>query len=190
MENMLWKGSCNYTIESHGLARRSIEAYTRQLNKVGARIINCVVNNSFGEHDSFDPAKTKVIGGLITKFVKAEQNGDKQVFCWGTGKPLREFIYCKDVAKCLLVALDNYEDYEEPLNITSGQEISIKELAETIAELAGYKGDIIWDTTKPDGQDRKKLNTKKMEKYINNVEFTPLKLALMNTIKWYKDNQC
>jgi len=189
MEHMLWQGKCNYTIESHGLARRCIEGYTRQLNKVGARIITCAVNNSFGPNDSFDPAKTKVIGGLITKFVKAVQNGDKQVVCWGTGKPLQEFIYCDDVAKCLLQALDVYEDYEEPINITSGQEVSIKELAETIGRLTGFTGDIVWDTSKPDGQNQKKLSTKKMEKYIN-VEFTPLETALNNTINWYKETQC
>lgn len=186
MEWMLWKGAPNYTIESHGLARRCIEGYCRQLNKVGAKIITCVVNNSSGPYDSFDPAKTKVVGGLITKFVNAVQNGDGKVVCWGTGKPKREFIYSSDVAKCLLQAMEKYEDYKEPLNITSGQEVTIKELAEMIAELSGFTGEIVWDTSKPDGQNQKKLCSKKMEKYID-VNFTPIKQWLRETINWYKN---
>lgn len=188
MEHMLWNGKCNETIESHGLARRSIEAYTRQLNKMGARIITCIVNNSSGSFDSFDINKTKVIGALINKFISAKEKNEKYVICFGDGSPIREFIYCDDAAKCLLQVLDNYEDLYEPINITSGHEITIKELAETIAELVGFAGDIYWDTTKPNGQMRKKLCTKKMEKYIS-VEFTPIKSWLKTTIEWYNANR-
>ena len=184
MEHMLWNGKCHTTIESHGLARRCIEAYTRQLNKEGARIITCIVNNSGGEFDSFDPVKTKVIGGFINKFIKAKEEGATHVVCWGQGKETREFIFCDDVSKCLLQALDTYEDLYEPLNITSGEEITIKELAETIAELVGFTGDIYWDKTKPDGQMRKKLSTTKMRKYIS-IEFTPIRSWLKTTIDWY-----
>jgi GDP-L-fucose synthase len=187
-EDMLWKGSCNITIESHGLARRAIEAYCRQLNKTGARIATCVVNNSFGPEDSFDPVKTKVVGGLINKFTQAKEEGANHVICWGDGSPIREFIYSKDVAACLLQALDNYDDFNEPLNITSGYEITIKELAETIARLVGFNGDIYWDKTKPNGQMRKKLSTKKMEKFIYH-NFTPIEPALAETIKWYNEHR-
>lgn len=187
MEHMLWSGKCNYTIESHGLARRSIEAYTRQLNKQGARIITCIVNNSSGPHDSFDIGKTKVVGALIAKFCDAVYKNRKYVECWGTGKPKREFIYSEDVAKCLLQAMDKYDDYEEPINITSGQEITIKDLAEKIATLTSFKGNIYWNTSKPDGQDQKKLSTKKMEKYIS-VDFTPMDIWLKETIDFYRDN--
>lgn len=187
MEHMLWQGPCNHTIESHGLARRCVEAYTRQLNKEGARIITCAVNNSSGPFDSFDVGKTKVVGALIAKFVDAVEKNKKDVECWGTGKPKREFIFCDDVAECLVQAMEKYEDYSEPLNITSGQEVTIKELAETIAELSGFKGNINWNTDMPDGQNQKKLSTKKMEKYIN-YNFTPLRSWLLKTIEWYKDN--
>ena len=187
-ESDLWAGPCNHTIEAHGLARRCIEAYTRQLNKEGGNIVTCVLNNSFGPHDSFDVNKTKVVGALIAKFVKAVDENLEEVTCFGTGKPLREFIYCKDAAKCLLQAMDTYDDKFEPLNITSGQEISIKDLAETIATLTGFTGNINWTGPKDDGQNQKKLCTDKMSKYIN-VEFTPIKTALKETIDWYKDNK-
>lgn len=187
-ESDLWSGPCNITIESHGLARRCIEAYTRQLNKEGNNIITCVVNNSFGPHDSFDVHKTKVVGALIAKFVKAVDENLKEVTCFGTGKPLREFIYCKDVAKCLLQAMDTYDDKFEPLNITSGHEISIKDLAEKIAAITGFTGDIIWTGPQDDGQNQKKLSTDKMSKYID-IEFTPINTALKETIDWYKDNK-
>lgn len=187
-ESSLWEGKCNYTIESHGLARRCIEGYTRQLNKAGARIVTCVVNNSFGPGDSFNPEKTKVIGGLINKFVEAKETDKNHVVCWGTGAPLREFIYCEDVAACLLQVLDNYEDLQEPLNIGSGQEISIKELSEMIARIVGFTGDIYWDTSKPDGQMRKKLLCKKMQKYIT-YNFTPIEVGLRKTIEWYYANR-
>lgn len=187
-ETSLWKGECNRTIESHGLARRCIEAYTRQLNKTGARIVTCAVNNSYGPGDSFNPEKTKVIGGLINKFVEAKETGKNHVVCWGTGAPMREFIYCEDVAGCLLQALDNYDEYDSPLNIGSGHEISIKELSELIAELVGFTGDIYWDSTKPDGQMRKKLITKKMEKYIH-YQFTPIRVGLQKTLDWYYANR-
>lgn len=187
-ENCLWDGACNQTIESHGLARRCIEAYTRQLNKTGARIVTCIVNNSYGPGDSFDPAKTKVIGGLINKFVEAKETGKNHVVCWGTGAPLREFIYCEDVAECLLQCLDNYEELDRPINIGSGQEITIKELSETIAEIVGFTGDIYWDKTKPDGQMRKKLLSKKMEKYVH-YNFTPIKYGLQKTVEWYYANR-
>lgn len=186
-ENELWDGPSNFTIESHGLARRAIEAYTRQLNKEGAKIITCIINNSSGPHDSFDIGKTKVVGALIAKFVNAVRNEEKEVICWGTGAPKREFIYAGDVAKCLLKAYENYNNYFEPINITSGQEVTIKELAEMIADITGFTGEIVWDTSKPDGQNQKSLSMEKMKQYID-VEFTPMKIWLKETIDWYADN--
>lgn len=187
-EENLWNGACNSTIESHGLARRCIEAYTRQLNKEGAKIITCIVNNSYGPGDSFNPEKTKVIGGLINKFVEAKESGKNHVVCWGTGAPLREFIYCDDVAECLLQCLEGYNEYNSPVNIASGQEISIKDLSELIAKLVGFDGDIFWDKTKPDGQLRKKLLSKKMDKYVLH-NFTPIEVGLKKTIDWYYANR-
>lgn len=186
-ESMLWNGKCHKTIESHGLARRCIEAYTRQLNKEGSKIITAIVNNSSGEGDSFDLDKTKVVGAMIKRFCDAECNGDKSVTLWGSGNVTREFIYSKDVARCIIKLMDVYEDYEEPINITSGQVIKINDLARLIADLSGFKGDIEWDITKPDGQNQKTLSMTKMNKYID-IEFTPIETWLQNTINWYKEN--
>lgn len=180
----LWNGNCHYTVESHGLARRCIEGYTRQLNKVGARITTCILQNCYGEYDSFDLEKTKVVGALIRKFSDAKKNKEKTVTCWGDGSPKREFIYCVDAAKLLLGILSSYSNYNIPINISSGQELTIKELAETIADIIGFDGNILWDTTKPNGASQKKLIC---EDFVKNFEFTPLKTGLKNTIKFYHD---
>jgi GDP-L-fucose synthase len=185
-EDKLYDGKCHSTIESHGLARRAVEGFTRQLNQDGSRIITCVVNNSFGPYDSFDPEKTKVVGGMIKRFVDAIDNKLETVTCWGSGNVTRTFIFSEDVAKCLLLALDSYEDYEEPINICSGQSISIKELAETIADIVGYEGKIEWDTTKPDGQNQKTLNREKFIHNFGNITFTPLRKGLESAISYYK----
>lgn len=183
-EDQLWNGPCNYTVESHGLARRCIEAYTRQLNQVGANIITCVLQNCYGPYDSFDLEKTKVVGALIRKFYEAVKEKKKEVICWGDGSPKREFIYCDDAAKCLLKALDCYNEHFSPLNITSGQEVTIKELAETIADIVGFDGKIEWDTTKPNGAMQKKLTNDKMKLYMD-IEFTPIKQGLKETLEYY-----
>jgi len=184
---MLWDGKCHKTIESHGLARRCIEAYTRQLNKEGAKIITAIVNNSSGEGDSFDLEKTKVVGAMIKKFCDADFYGTKTVTLWGDGNVTREFIYSKDVAKCLVKLMQDYEDYSEPINVTSGQVIRIKELADLIADLSGFTGDIEWDISKPNGQNQKSLSMTKMKRNID-IEFTPIEEWLKNIINWYKEN--
>lgn len=184
-ESELWNGKCHKTIESHGLARRCIEAYTRQLNKEGSKIINIIVNNSSGEHDSFDLNKTKVVGAMVKRFCDAVVNNDKKVILWGDGEVYREFVYSKDVAKCILKLIDVYEEYEEPINVSSGHKIKIKDLAYLISDLSGFRGDIEWDISKPRGQDQKSLSLTRMRRYID-FEFTPLEVWLKNTIDFYK----
>lgn len=184
-ENQLWNGKCHKTIESHGLARRCIEGYTRQLNKEGSKIITAIVNNSSGEYDSFDLEKTKVVGAMVKKFCDAVINNDKTITLWGTGEVSREFIYSGDIAKYLLCLMNKYEDYEEPINITSGQSITIRNLAELIASLTGFDGEIEWDISKPNGQNQKSLNMTKMKRYID-FEFTPIEVWLKNTIDFYR----
>lgn len=186
-ENMLWDGKCHKTIESHGLVRRCVEAYTRQLNKEGSKIITAIVNNSSGEGDSFDLEKTKVVGAMIKRFCDAVFNNDKKVTLWGDGNVTREFIYSKDVAKCLIKLMEDYEDYLEPINITSGQVIKINDLAYLIKDLTGFTGSVEWDITKPNGQNQKSLSMCKMNKNID-IKFTPIEEWLTNTINWYREN--
>jgi GDP-L-fucose synthase len=187
-ESDLWMGKPNASIECHGFAKRNLDAYSRQISRqYGLEYVCCIVNNSYGPKDSFSIEKTKVIGALIKKFVDAQKQNLDEVVCWGTGKPLREFIYCNDAGDGIVQVLEKYDDVNEPINITSGQEISIKDLTIMIADIVGYKGAIKWDVSKGDGQMRKKLNMDKMNKYIN-IKFTPLRQGLEKTIQWYKEN--
>ena len=188
-ETDIWNGKSNNTVECHGMAKRTLLDFSRQISKQhDLYCVCCVLNNSFGPQDSYHPQKTKVIGALIRRFVEAEYNRKKEVVCWGTGSPLREFIYCKDSGEAIVQTLERYNDTELPLNISSGQEISIKELSEMIAEEVGYTGKIVWDTSKPDGQMRKKLNISRMYEYLD-VPITSLRYGLKETIKWYKNNK-
>jgi len=187
-ESDLWAGPPNKSIESHGFAKRVLDAYSRQLNKqYGLNAVCCILNNSFGPYDSTDLKKTKVVGALIKKFIEAKRNHRQTVECWGSGKPLREFVYCEDAAEGILQVLERYDDPNEPINITSDVEISIKDLTELIADVVGYKGEITWDTSKTDGQMRKKLDSTKMKKYLD-FQITPMRDALVATVDWYERN--
>lgn len=188
-EEQLWNGKPNNTVECHGLAKRIISDYGRQISKQYDKIcVSCILNNSYGPYDSFHPEKTKVVGALIRRFVEAKQQNLPSVTCWGSGKPLREFVYCKDAGKAIVEVLQKYNDTQLPINITSGEEVSIYDLTMTIAILTKYGGEVIWDINKPDGQMKKSLNNTRF-KQISNMEFTPLKVGLKETIDWYINNK-
>lgn len=185
-EEDLWNGLPNPSIECHGLAKRNLHAFSRQLYKqYGMTAVCCIVNNSYGPKDSFDPDKTKVIGAMIKKFVDAKREKLPEVVCWGTGAPLREFIYCYDAGEAIVQVLEKYNDSISPINIGNKYEVSIKELAELIAELVEYEGKIVWDVSKGDGQMRKKLDLTKMDQYIN-LNYTTIRQGLKETIAWYR----
>lgn len=184
-EGSLWVGPANKTVECHGYAKRMFDPINRCLNKErGMTAVSAIVNNSFGPYDSFHPHKTKVVGALIRKFVEAKQSGLQEVVCWGDGSPLREFVYAKDVGEALVEVMETYNDSNQPINITSDQEISIHGLTEIISELVGYTGNIVWDTSKPNGQMRKKLSKSWLQ-----FPITPLREALQETIDWYLVNK-
>ena len=109
-----------------------------------------------------------------------------QVICWGTGEPTREFIYVEDVAKIIVESLKYYDEVDSPLNLSTGQFLKIKDLAESISNIIDYKGDIKWDTSKPDGQMQKILNTGKMRNIFPNFVPTSIEIGIENTIEWYK----
>lgn len=186
-EEDLWNGLPHDSVECHGLAKRTLHAYSKQIQKqYGIPAICCILTNCYGPHDSYHPQKTKVVGALIRKFVEAKQQNLPKVFCWGTGEPLREFMYAEDAGKAINNVLLYYNELD-PINIGSGQEISIRELAETIAYIVGYKGKIIWESS-GGGQKRKRLN---LDRYYSTIKYpiTPLKTGLLRTIMWYVDNK-
>lgn len=188
-EHYYFSGPCNPTVECHGYAKRNLQLasklYWKQYNLNAVCLCPCTL---YGPGDSFDPKKTKVMGGLIKKFSDAARD-KTDVTLWGTGTPMREFLYVEDAAKLIVEAGIKYEGHNIPLNIGSGQEISIKELANYIALATKFMGKINWDTTKPDGQYRKRLDLTEMQKILTPQPFMPLYDGIIKTVEYYREIQ-
>ncbi len=184
-EDELLRGHPNYTVECHGFAKRVIYEYSRQLYKqYKVKSISAVLTNSYGPYDRFDLQRTKVVGAAVRKICDADLKGEGSITFFGTGAPVRELMYAGDAAKALKTLMLGYEDYLNPVNIGSDQMISIFDLVNLITDIVGYKGEIKWDTSKPDGQAFRKLSTDKMKDYVR-FEMTPLADGLRETIDYY-----
>lgn len=157
------------------------EAYRRQH---GFDAIVLVPGNLYGPHDNFDLANSHVIPALIRKFVDAKENGKPDVAAWGTGKPTRDFVYVGDACRVILHAAKEYSG-SDIINISSGRPVSIRELTELVAELVGYQGQVIWDTSKPDGQMFKGFDVSRMKDQLGAECDTSLRDGLQKTIDWY-----
>ncbi len=185
-EEDLWNGYPEETNAPYGLAKKMLlvqsQAYREQY---GFNSVFLMPVNLYGQGDNFDPKSSHVIPALIKKCFDALKNGDKEIVVWGTGKPTREFLYVEDAAEGILLATEKYNK-SEPVNLGAGFEISIKDLAKLIAKLTGYKGRIIWDKSKPDGQPRRCLDTSKAEKEFGFKAKTPFEEGLKRTIEWYR----
>jgi GDP-L-fucose synthase len=188
-EKDLWMGYPEETNAPYGLAKKmqlvQSESYRQQY---GFNSIFLLPVNLYGPGDNFNPKSSHVIPALIRKFVEAKQKGKKEVVVWGTGKPTREFFYVEDAAEAILLAAEKYNK-SEPVNLGAGFEISIKELANLIKELAGFEGKIVWDKTKPDGQPRRRLDVSKAKKEFGFTAKTEFKKGLQETINWFIANK-
>lgn len=188
-EEELWMGYPEETNAPYGLAKKMMlvqsQAYRDQY---GFNSIYLLPVNLYGPRDNFNPASSHVIPALIKKCVDAINNDEKEITVWGTGEATREFIYVEDAAEAIVLATEKYEK-SEPVNIGSSFEISIKNLIELIAELTGFKGNIIWDRTKPDGQPRRCLDTQKAKVEFGFSAETDFKKGLQRTIEWYQKNK-
>ena len=188
-EEELWNGYPEETNAPYGVAKKALlvmcQAYRQQY---GLNSIYLLPVNLYGPNDNFDLHTSHVIPALIRKCIEARDRGDAQITAWGTGSASREFLYVEDCAKGLVAALEKY-DSTEPMNLGSGREISIKELTELVARLANFKGKIIWDTTKPDGQPRRCLDVTRAKKEIDFVAGTWLEEGSAKTIAWYEKNR-
>lgn len=160
------------------------EAYRRQH---GFNAIVLVPGNLYGPHDNYDLNNSHVIPALIRKYIEAKAAGKNEVPAWGSGKPTRDFVYVADVCEALLLAAEKY-DGSDIINISSGNSITIKELTETVAELTGYQGHVVWDTTKPDGQMFKGFDVSRMKEILGYECQTTLRDGLRKTIDWYLSN--
>jgi len=188
-EESLWDGYPEETNAPYGIAKKALlvqcQAYREQY---GTNAIFLLPVNLYGPRDNFDLQSSHVIPALIRKALEARDNGVDELVVWGDGSPTREFVYVDDTAEALVTAAERYNG-ADPVNIGSGDEISIKHLVETVAEECKFTGKIVWDTTKPNGQPRRKLDTTRAEQHFGFHAKTRLRDGLRATIAWYEASQ-
>lgn len=187
-EENLWNGYPEETNAPYGLAKKMqlVQAQSYR-DQYGFNAIYLLPVNLYGPGDNFKPESSHVIPALIKKFEEAKRNKLKEVVVWGTGKATREFLYVNDAVDGILMACEKYNK-PEPINLGAGFEISIKDLAALIKELVGFKGKLVWDKSKPDGQPRRKLSTVRARKEFGFDAQTSFKTGLRETIDWYINN--
>ncbi|MFQ5495772.1 MAG: GDP-L-fucose synthase family protein [Phycisphaerae bacterium] len=185
VEDALWDGYPEETNAPYGIAKKALlvmlQAYRRQYGFNGIYLLPA---NLYGPNDHFDPAVSHVIPALIRRFVEARERGESEVTIWGTGRATREFLYVDDCARGVVLAALQY-DGGDPVNLGSGEEISIRDLAGKIQRLAGYDGRLVWDDNKPDGQPRRHLNTDRARRFFGFRAEIGLDEGLKRTIDWY-----
>ena len=188
-EEYLWQGYPEETNAPYGLVKKMLlvqaQAYRQQYE---FNAIYLLPVNLYGPGDNFNLETSHVIPALVRKCIEAQERGDKEVVLWGDGSPTREFLYAGDAADGILAATEFYNGIE-PVNIGSGQEISIKDLAELIARLTGFEGRLVWDTSKPNGQPRRALDTSRAIDYFGWQAGVPFEEGLRHTIAWYRQNR-
>jgi GDP-L-fucose synthase len=186
-EDDLWNGYPEDTNAPYGIAKKSLlvmaQAYRQQY---GMNIIYLLPVNLYGPRDNFNPESSHVIPALIRKFIEACDRDSRDVVVWGSGKASREFLYVEDAAEGIILATERY-DKSDPINLGTGREISMKDLARTIAGLAGFQGRIVWDTSKPDGQPRRTLDTRRASKELGFRASVDLQDGLQRTMAWYRE---
>lgn len=185
-EDDLWNGYPEETNAPYGLAKKmqlvQAQAYRQQY---GFNAIFLLPVNLYGPRDNFDLESSHVIPALIRKFLEAQEAGVDEVEVWGDGSPTREFLYVEDAAEGIVLATELYNG-ADPVNLGSGHEISIKDLAELIQRLTGYQGRLVWDTSRPNGQPRRGLDTTRAEEYFGFKAATTFEEGLRRTIDWYR----
>jgi len=188
-ENNLWDGYPEETNAPYGLAKKMMlvqaQAYRRQY---GFNTIFLLPENLYGPGDNFNPESSHVIPALIRKFIEAQEYGLDEVVVWGDGSPTREFLYVDDAAEGILLAAVRYNG-EQPVNLGSGFEVSIKDLAEMIARLTGFTGRIVWDSSMPNGQPRRSVSTRRAAEYFGFKASMPFEVGLPRAIEWFRQHR-
>jgi GDP-L-fucose synthase len=186
LERDLWNGYPEETNAPYGIAKKMLlvqgQAYRQEY---GFNAIHLLPVNLYGPHDNFDPKTSHVIPALIRKCVDAVEAGAPEVVCWGTGNATREFLFVEDCARAIVLATERYDD-PEPVNLGAGFEIGIRDLAELIAEQTGFRGRLVFDRSKPDGQPRRMLDVSRAEKRFGFKATTDFRAGLRRTIDWYR----
>ncbi len=188
-EEDLWNGYPEETNAPYGLAKKMLlvqsQAYRQQY---GYNSIFLLPVNLYGPGDNFDPGSSHVIPALIKKCLDAKKQGDSEIAVWGDGSPTREFLYVEDAAKGILLAAERYDE-SEPVNLGSAFEITIKDLVQTIARTTDYNGRVVWDTTKPNGQPRRKLDISRAREKFGFTAFTTFESGLRETVEWFRNRR-
>jgi GDP-L-fucose synthase len=186
LERDLWNGYPEETNAPYGIAKKMLlvqgQAYRQEY---GFGAIHLLPVNLYGPHDNFDPSSSHVIPALVRKCVEAIETRADEVVCWGTGNATREFLYVEDCAEAIVLAAQHYES-PEPVNLGAGFEISIRDLAELVADLTGFKGRLTFDRTKPDGQPRRSLDVTRARNSFGFSATTDFRSGLQRTIEWYR----
>ncbi len=187
-EDQMWAGYPQCESAAYSSAKKmgivASEAYRQQY---GLNAVVIIPGNMYGEYDNFRVSESHVVPALIRRFCEAASSADSEIVCWGTGKPVRDFVYAGDVAQTIPFFIENY-DSSEPVNISSGTTTPIRDLSETIRELSGFGGKIVWDSSKPDGQMIKIFDVTRM-KGLGLACDTPLREGLERTIRWFAANR-
>jgi GDP-L-fucose synthase len=187
-EEDIWNGYPEETNAPYGLAKKmllvQLQAYRQEYGFNGIYLIPV---NLYGPRDKFDLESSHVIPALIRKFVEAKRSNNPQIVAWGTGEATREFLYVEDAAEAIVRGAERYEK-PDPVNLGSGMEIKIRELVSLIQELVGYEGELKWDTTKPDGQPRRCLDTSRALREFDWQAKTPFREGLKRTVDWFMEN--
>jgi GDP-L-fucose synthase len=185
-EDDLWNGYPEETNAPYGVAKKALlvgaQSYREQY---GLNAIYLLPVNLYGPGDNLDLETSHVIPALVRKMIEAEERGDSEVVLWGDGSPTREFLYVEDCAEGIVLASQRY-DGKEPVNLGTGEEISIQELAELVAEATGFSGEIVWDASKPNGQPRRQLDVSRAEQLFRFRAATPLSTGIERTVAWYR----
>jgi GDP-L-fucose synthase len=186
LERDLWNGYPEETNAPYGIAKKMLlvqgQAYRQEY---GFKAIHLLPVNLYGPHDNFDPSSSHVIPALVRKCLEAIETRADEVICWGTGSATREFLYVEDCAEAIVLAAQHYES-PEPVNLGAGFEISIRDLAELVAELTGFNGRLTFDRTKPDGQPRRSLDVTRARNSFGFSATTDFRSGLRRTIEWYR----
>jgi GDP-L-fucose synthase len=185
-EETLWDGYPEETNAPYGVAKKALlvgaQAYREQY---GLDAVYLVPVNLYGPGDNFHPTNAHVIPDLIRKMVDAQEEGSEEIVLWGDGSPTREFLYVDDCVEALSLAAERY-DGADPVNVGTGEEISIRELAELLQELTGFAGEIAWDTSKPNGQPRRRLDTSRAARLFGVRARVSLREGIERTVAWYR----
>ncbi|NER49343.1 MAG: GDP-L-fucose synthase [Symploca sp. SIO1A3] len=189
-EDALWDGYPEETNAPYGVAKKALlvqlQAYRQQYGFNGIYLLPV---NLYGPEDNFDPSSSHVVPALIRKVYQAQQKGEKTLPVWGDGSPTREFFYSTDAARGIVMATQDYNE-PEPVNLGTGSEISIRDLVQLICELMSFEGEIVWETDKPNGQPRRRLDTQRAKEAFGFTAQMDFKQGLKNTIEWYQQHPC